>query len=312
MALRFGKKKDNADDWSDDSLRQELAQISGEPADNTEPLAAAAEDAGALDDFSDFGDFPETPEAAAPAAPIPSPAVLPSVATDGATEVTTVPRTRPRISPVLLAGGLVFLVVAIAVGVYLAFFSSPTEDDSAPPVPAPRVAEVAPPAPAPGGPLPATKTLSTKTAPPTTVTTKTTVKVPATKTVPPRIPVKVVPAGKAGIAPKAGSAPGIAPPTPGQAPRVVPVKGVPTPVGPPPGMAGIPGKGSTRTTTVQVVPPPGQPLTPALQAQLKALWKKGADAKHRGDLAGARSAWQQMLRLHPGHAGVQEAIDKLR
>lgn len=52
-------------------------------------------------------------------------------------------------------------------------------------------------------------------------------------------------------------------------------------------------------------------VPPARKAQLKALWKKGADAKHRGDNAGARKAWQQALKLQPGHPGFQDAIDKL-
>jgi hypothetical protein len=311
MALRFGKKKDNANDWTDDSLRQELAQISGDPAAAPDATTDQAE---SFDDFSDFSDFPETPEdAGTPTAPIPTPAIsAPPMETGTDLSGDVALGSRPRVSPVLLAAGLVFLVVAFSVGVFLVFFSSPAEDDTAAPIIPPRVAKAPPPDP--NTPPPATQTLPTKAAPAPpakVVNTKTTVKIPATKVVPPGTAVKVVPAGKAGIAPKAGSAPAIAPPKPGQAPRVVPVKGVPTPVGPPPGMAGIPGKGTTRTTSVQIVPPPGQPLTPALPAQLKALWKKGADAKHRGDNAGARAAWQQMLRLHPGHPGVQEAINKL-
>jgi hypothetical protein len=53
------------------------------------------------------------------------------------------------------------------------------------------------------------------------------------------------------------------------------------------------------------------PLTPALQSQLKALWKKGAAAKHRGDFAGARAAWESALKLRPGHPGFAESIAKL-
>ena len=56
---------------------------------------------------------------------------------------------------------------------------------------------------------------------------------------------------------------------------------------------------------------PSPPLTPAMKKQLDALWKKGADAKHAGNIAGARAAWTQMLRLHPNHPNVQAAIDKL-
>jgi cytochrome c-type biogenesis protein CcmH/NrfG len=46
-------------------------------------------------------------------------------------------------------------------------------------------------------------------------------------------------------------------------------------------------------------------------AQLKALWKKGADAKHKKDYAGAKAAWEQMLKIRPGDAAVEEAIKKL-
>ena len=52
-------------------------------------------------------------------------------------------------------------------------------------------------------------------------------------------------------------------------------------------------------------------VTPAMKAQLKALWNKGANAKHSGDFAGARAAWTQMQQLRPGNADVQAAIDKL-
>lgn len=45
--------------------------------------------------------------------------------------------------------------------------------------------------------------------------------------------------------------------------------------------------------------------------QLKVLWKKGADAKHRKDFAGARQAWQEALRLSPNHPGFQDSINKL-
>ncbi len=55
----------------------------------------------------------------------------------------------------------------------------------------------------------------------------------------------------------------------------------------------------------------GSNLTPAVKAQLKALWNKGAEAKHSGDFAGARAAWTQMQKLRPNNADVQAAIDKL-
>lgn len=60
-----------------------------------------------------------------------------------------------------------------------------------------------------------------------------------------------------------------------------------------------------------VGPKPTVPLTPALQKQLKALWKQGAAAKKKGDIAGARAAWTEMLRRRPNHPFVQSAIDQL-
>lgn len=71
--------------------------------------------------------------------------------------------------------------------------------------------------------------------------------------------------------------------------------------------------------------PKPAPLTPAIQAKLKTLWKQGADAKHLGDAAAkrgdqkfasaryseARQFWKQALKVRPGHPGFQEAMDKL-
>jgi hypothetical protein len=296
MALRIGKKN-NDNDWSEESLRQELAQISGQtdeaapahPAatDSDDPLADLLADMPAPDSAATVpGASASTPPAATAAAPM-----------EEASIAGAAPR-RPGASPILLAGGLVFLIVAVAVGAWLAFFSAPVEDTSTP------VAPVAQRPPRPVAPPPATKVIETR---PKVVGAK---PLPKTKVVPPRTPVTRVAPGKAGIAPKAATPPAIAPRKPGQAPRVEPVKGVPTPVVPPPGMAGLPGKGSTATTTVQIVRP-ASAASPALARQLKALWNQGAAAKHRGDYAGARRAWTKMLQLHPGHAGVQDAINKL-
>lgn len=47
------------------------------------------------------------------------------------------------------------------------------------------------------------------------------------------------------------------------------------------------------------------------QAAMNRLWKSGAAAKHRGDNAAARKDWNRILELDPGHAGIQQAIDKL-
>ncbi|HEX9997895.1 MAG TPA: hypothetical protein VGB45_12175 [Abditibacterium sp.] len=46
-------------------------------------------------------------------------------------------------------------------------------------------------------------------------------------------------------------------------------------------------------------------------AQMKALWKRGAAAKQRGDFAGARRYWQQGLKIQPNNIGFQESIAKL-
>jgi hypothetical protein len=317
MALRIGKK-DNADDWSDEALRQELAQLSGQPGEaspgEASPTATTSAAPASDDPLADLlADMPEGDAAATPgvamstpvntpSAPLPTPAMSTAPAFDETAPVAdaSAAQPRPKVSPILLAAGLVFLVVAVGAGLWLMLFNKPAEEDDAPIAPVvtrrppkapapPRVAR----RPAPKLPPPATKVLPS-----------------AARVAPPGTPVRHVTPGKAGIMPQGGTAPGIAPTAPGQTPRVVPVEGVPTPVGPPPGMAGQPGKGSTRTTSVQIVRPVTA-MTPALAAQLKALWKQGADAKHRGDNAGARRAWQQMLKLHPGHVGVQDAINKL-
>jgi hypothetical protein len=47
------------------------------------------------------------------------------------------------------------------------------------------------------------------------------------------------------------------------------------------------------------------------QAELQRLWLQGAQAKNRGDIAGARRAWQRMLAISPNHPGIKEALDKL-
>jgi len=52
-------------------------------------------------------------------------------------------------------------------------------------------------------------------------------------------------------------------------------------------------------------------LDAGLTAHLKALWQAGADAKHRKNFKEARDAWQEALRLNPGHPGFAEAIARL-
>lgn len=123
--------------------------------------------------------------------------------------------------------------------------------------------------------------------------------------------VKRVKAGDAGIVSSRAVAPALKPQSPRMPARMVPVRGIPTPIQPPEGMAGSPGRRAVRSSVVVARVVPSGTLTPQLKAQLKALWEQGARAKQNGDSAGARRAWQQILKLRPGHPGIQEAIDKL-
>ena len=106
-----------------------------------------------------------------------------------------------------------------------------------------------------------------------------------------------VPPKTTGTALRSGS-PGIAPPpvAPGATPKL-PV--IAAPNTPQTGTATA--KGPSATTG----------LDPRLAARLTALWKAGADAKHRKNFKEARDAWQEALTLHPGHPGFAEAIAKL-
>ena len=252
---------------------------------STEPPAAAG------DDWSEAALLgTDEPQSTIPA---PSPAVTsPSTSPDPADAFVadtfdSAPR-KKAISPVLLAGGLVLLLTALGVGAYFAFFSAPAEEEPPARGVTPPILLKPSPAPAP----PNTKVVTV-----------------APKTVAPKVP-----AGSAGIASPGTKVPAIKP-QPGNSAAVVPKPNMPTPVPlMPDGMAGQPGKGTSTGTTVQIV---GSPVSPAaslpttLQAQLKALWKQGADAKHQRNYNGARQAWGKMLKLRPGHPGVKEAIEKL-
>lgn len=107
-------------------------------------------------------------------------------------------------------------------------------------------------------------------------------------------------------APAKPATPAAAKPKPTALPKPSLPKPTPTP-GIPAGLTGQDGKGLAPGNTVLAV----QPVSPALQAQLRQLWQQGAQAKWRGDYAGARRAWTRMLQLRPGHPGVQAAINKL-
>lgn len=92
-----------------------------------------------------------------------------------------------------------------------------------------------------------------------------------------------------------------APPAP--APRQVsPRQAAPAPVA------------SSNTNVTPPRPAPNtapQQLSPEMKTRLKALWKQGADAKHRGDYKAARRIWQQGLQVQPGNRGFIESIAKL-
>ena len=113
--------------------------------------------------------------------------------------------------------------------------------------------------------------------------------------------------GRVGIAPPGSEPPQFAPSTVGQPPRMAPAQGAPTPIQPPYYAEGIPGRRGGRN---EIVLAP-RALEPASPSQLKELWLQGAAAKARGDIPAARRAWREILRLSPGHPGIQEAINKL-
>ena len=112
----------------------------------------------------------------------------------------------------------------------------------------------------------------------------------------------------------------VAPPAPKPVSGVVPATNAAAPGVPPsaqeiaqtkpkPLRAVLPAKPAVAPAKSAVVP--AKSAVPATPARLKTLWRQGADAKHRGDIAGARRAWQEMLVLSPRHRGIQSAIDKL-
>ena len=87
------------------------------------------------------------------------------------------------------------------------------------------------------------------------------------------------------------------PAAPAAATQVVRVKPVPVAVDPLPGTA----------NAVR----PGIAPAPDKRTQLKALWRRGADAKHRRDYDGARRYWNQGLKIQPNNTGFKESIAKL-
>jgi len=135
-----------------------------------------------------------------------------------------------------------------------------------------------------------------------------------------------------GVAPKAGTIPESPKPTPQKpAPTVNPnqpvtgalprpgdanwVKGVKKPLPIPNGLQGTPGLEGSNSPQVRVIAgavgASGSAPANSKDAAMNRLWKSGAAAKHRGDYAAARKDWKRILELDPGHAGIQEAINKL-
>ena len=255
----------------------------GKKKDAPADLSASAP----TDDWSDAAllgqnDAPTVAPIAAPS-PAVAPGAMPDSADNFVNDTFAPTPTKKPISPAILAGALVLLLTVAGVGAYFAFFNAPAEEEIAPIAQRPRrVAKVVTPTPVP---------VKSKTS---------------------AVAEKVSP-GRAGIASPGTKTPALRSGN-GKPPSVVPKPNMPTPVPlMPDGMAAHPGKGSNPGTTVQIVRPvsPAASLTPTLQAQLKALWKQGADAKHQRNYNGARAAWSKMLQLRPGHPGVQEAIEKL-
>lgn len=186
----------------------------------------------------------------------------------------TEPEKKTR-SPLLLAAGLASLVVAIGVGSYFFFFAPTVEDIEVPDVPAARQAQV------PDDDIDADADPDS---------------VPAdTETLP-----------------ESEEQPTEEEPSP-PATELVEVHEQSPP--PPPAIrdfiAAQDGKGLQPNNAVPSLSPPSLQLSPELHAQLQTLWKQGAAAKWRGDYEAARRAWREILRLQPGHPGIQEAIDKL-
>ena len=180
--------------------------------------------------------------------------------------------TKKGLPPAAMAGLVVLLLAVVGAGAYFFVLQPPAEDDT------------------------------TTTPPPTQVaTTPETPENPAPEAPAdqPPAPAPATPAAKP-KAPAAAKPKAPALPKP-SLPKPTPTPGIPT------GLTGQDGKGLEPGNTVPTV----QVVTPALQAQLRQLWQQGAQAKWRGDYAGARRAWTRMLQLHPGHPGVQSAINKL-
>lgn len=217
--------------------------------------------------------------------------------------------TRPARSPLLpILGGLGALALAgVGFLAYSKMNATPTDEGTLAAVPLmPHRPRPAPPG---GKPAPPPHKVNMAVAGQTTATG--TPKTPAQ--------VRTVPVAALGIAPSGSKGPIMAPATPGGIARMVPEHGAPTPIHPPPGRAAHPGKAGSPNTVAVVRPvhttpagaKSGTSAASPQDAQLKTLWRQGADAKHHNNYQEARRAWQAALKLAPGHPGFQDAINKL-
>lgn len=174
-------------------------------------------------------------------------------------------------APLLLIAGLAFLVVAVGVGSYFFFFAPAVEEIEVPDTPVSQQAQA--PEEAPDDAAPGEEL---------------------------PLPDSDAPEGE------------IAEPAPQSTTTPAEVHEQSPP--PPPAIrdfiAAQDGKGLQPNNAVPAVTLSPQPSA-ELYAQLQTLWKQGAAAKWRGDYAAARRVWSEILRLRPGHPGIQEAIDKL-
>lgn len=206
---------------------------------------------------------------------------------------------RKNLAPIMLAAGAVLLLTAVGLSVYFLFLNKPAQDADAPIMVQQRPDAPATPEGTPADPADVAKNPAKPADAPNKIVVK-----PAPKTV------AAVPPGRTGIVPPGTAAPAVQPEY-GKPAAAVPKPNQPRPIDiMRDGVAGQQGKGLPIAAAVPVVQPQTS-VSPDVMSQLKKLWLQGAAAKHRGDKAAAKRAWQKMLQLRPGHPGVQEAIDKL-
>lgn len=305
MALRLGKKKAAAEDFSDASLQSDTVTTvtTVAPVETTPPVDYTTESSTVFDSSIDAA--PQThPETYVE----PVRVVVPK-------------RKRPPVGALLGLGALGLLGLGALAWSQLA----PAEDteESAPtparrPAKPPKIAQT----PAvrvatskPGVKTPVVKATAVKTVAKTTTTKTTTVKtaMPTGTT-----PVSTSTTQQTTVVTATVPNPQAAATAIASGPRMAAVVDRPAPaVYPPP--AAQPGRRADphqiMVQNIATISPgttrPAPNVTPAVRARLKALWKQGADAKHRKDYAGARRAWKQALSIAPGYPGFAASIAKL-